>query len=188
MNSFNTETPVGPGSSASSSTTAPDSDVIPHLESDGEDQEDHVFLTSDEDNDNVFVESGDDAVLYETDCDEEKHQKSATAHKRKLRSNDRLVIRGKFVCQIAFTRLLGVGTSTVESIRNNKDSPLTGKRLSGPKHPIFGFTLDRGSKWVGVLMFFFFVYHSACESLPREFTMPRCTQCQIASVYLKFNQ
>ena len=88
----------------------------------------------------------------------------------KQRTTKKLLIGGKPVCERAFEGLLGVGGSTLNKIR--KEEPAYEGYPQRPKHPIFGFSIDRPGKWVTVVMFFWVLYHSVCETLPMTFTMP----------------
>jgi hypothetical protein len=81
---------------------------------------------------------------------------------------------GKYVCKVAVARLLGVGESTVGKVRSGVKCFTNNDRVPAPKHPQLGYSLQRitNVKWVSVLMFFWLLYHSACEVLPTRIAMP----------------
>lgn len=125
-----------------------------------------VFLESDDD---VFLESETETTVPETTVPETKQPRNYA----KRRSGP-LLFLGLQVCVHAFQHLLGVGSSTLHRLRHDGKA-FTRKRKEKTvhvKHPHFGFSLDRGSKWISVVMFLWVLYHSSGEVLPTTLSMP----------------
>eukprot|EP00435_Cladocopium_sp_Y103_P030834 s4234_g7.t1 len=79
---------------------------------------------------------------------------------------------GKPVCIRALSRLLCIGTSTLQKMRRGED--VFAGRPARPKHPVFGFCLDgeAQAKWHAVVVFLWRIYHSSAEFLPNHFKLP----------------
>jgi hypothetical protein len=140
------------------------------------DDDNELFGVSD---DEVFMSNSDDAqtctnnsgMLFASD-DEENDQLLAKRSYSKRRTGP-VSFLGSEVCQSAYERLLGIGTGTIQQLRKGKPAFTNNNRLAQPKHPTFGFIMDYGRKWVTVVMFLWFIYHSCAETLPTTFHMPR---------------
>ena len=78
---------------------------------------------------------------------------------------------GKPVCLRVFRMLLGIGETTLQRLRQRDEIYTNRSRQPLPKHPSFGFTIrgEGASKWMGVVMFFWYVYHSSAEHMPDNF-------------------
>lgn len=74
---------------------------------------------------------------------------------------------GRQVCVRALVSLLGVGHSRVERIRKLHRSLRHQPQI---KHPLMGQSLrvSSRSRWPGILMFFWFLYHVIAENLPEK--------------------
>ena len=81
---------------------------------------------------------------------------------------------GKPVCVGALRALLGVGTSTIQRVRQGEQAYSNHRRPEKPKHPTFGFVLDSAadSKWVGVVQFLWNLYQSSAEVMPTDCRKP----------------
>ena len=104
--------------------------------------------------------------------DDQQPTPSASSRSSKPRSSEPFLFLGKRVCAKALCRLIGVGSSTLKSIRSG-DKPFQGREPKA-KHPVFGFTLDgeTAEKSHSVVMYLWHVYHHAAEILPVPFSMP----------------
>ena len=133
-----------------------------------------ILLGSDEE---LLLESDDDVpeLLLETDSEDEADGAGAGGKPRTYanRRSEAATFLGKPVCMHAYQRLLGVGSSTIEKIRNGEDAFTMKSQAKAPKHPMFGFSLDKLGKWVAIVLFFWMLYHSCAETLPTTFNMPR---------------
>lgn len=119
----------------------------------------------------------DDDVMFASDAEDiDKEKRGGRSYKK--RRTESMRFAGQIVCQRAFAALLGIGDGTVEKVRKGQKAFTNKQRPPIPKHPVYGFSMDRGSKWISVVMFFFFVYHSVAEVLPRPLAMPRGTNFQ----------
>ena len=120
-----------------------------------------VFLESDDD---VFLESETETTVPET---------KQPRNYAKRRSGP-LLFLGLEVCVHAFQHLLGVGSSTLHRLRHDGKAFTRNRKEKtvNVKHPHFGFSLDRGSKWISVVMFLWVLYHSSGEVLPTTLSMP----------------
>ena len=81
------------------------------------------------------------------------------------------VFAGKPVCQRALRALLGVGETTLQSRRRGDRIYVQKQRNPCPKHPSFGFTMrgETALRWMGVVMYLWYVYHSSAEYMPDNF-------------------
>ena len=141
------------------------------LESSFGSEGDASLLGSGSEGDANLSECGSDSGDLLSSLSQDEHPPAATAKRNyKQRTTETLHFGGKRVCQRAFGGLLGVGGSTLNKIR--KGQPAYDGQPRRPKHPIYGFSMDRPGKWVAVVMFFWYLYHTACETLPTTFTMP----------------
>ena len=142
---------------------------------------------SDDADNELIYESGDEDLLLASDSepenellyasDDEPCQSSREATRSYAPNRqDSFRFLGKPVCRRAYERLLGVGGTTIRRIKDGEDAYTNKSRMKQPKHPTFGFTLDRPGKWMGILFYFFYLYHSAAEHLPTTFHMPRQDQ------------
>ena len=91
------------------------------------------------------------------------------------------MLLGKVVCIHALQSLLGIGSSTIQRIRAGQNAYTNARRQPSAKHPTFGFKLDHATstKWVGVVMFLWEIYHSSAEVLPTDFKMPRDEEAKV---------
>lgn len=128
------------------------------------------------DDDEVFFESDADengSVFASTATDECGHQ---TAKRRKYtqRTSESFQFLGRDVCFAALSRLVGVGSSTLQKIRQGLPTFTNCARPSLPKHPQYGFTMrgEGQATWESVLSFLWEIYHSTAEVLPNRYAMP----------------
>jgi hypothetical protein len=152
------------------SNTAPLDDDV--LEATDDDSDGETLLCTDDEQ--MFASDEDNSVFHATDSEPE--QESAN-QKREYNSRQykKAVFLGKTVCKRGYARLLGVGTSSIQKVRVGEAAFTNKIRAPKPKHPTFGFALN-GSvqmKWMKVVMFLWYVYHSSAEVMPTHFHMPR---------------
>lgn len=90
-----------------------------------------------------------------------------------LRSTERLTFLGQPVCRVAFQRLLGVGSSSIDKVRRGERAFTNESRAPQQKHPTFGFTLrgEVNQKWTHVVMFLYHLYQFESEAMPNYFAM-----------------
>jgi hypothetical protein len=139
------------------------------LENDVYEESDEVFDESDAGSLPELYSESDSNVFPETDQEDQPSSSKRTYARRRAGP---LEFFGKTVCVFAFQALMGVGTSTVQRLRRGKRAFTNNRRQKEPKHPMFGFSLDRGRKWVGIISFLWLVYHSVGEVLPTTVSMP----------------
>lgn len=91
---------------------------------------------------------------------------------RAVRDRQQARFLGLNVCKRALAQLLGVGQSTIHSIRQGRPALTNNCRAAPPRHPMFGFVL-RGveSLWESVIMYLWFLYNSEAEHMPNEFVL-----------------
>ena len=131
-----------------------------------------LYETDDDDHDEIFPEScSEDEILYETDSDADTTHPPTVSSTRQYapRQANFPIFLGQKVCQKALQSLIGIRSSTITRLRNGEEGL---DMKNAPKHPQFGFTLDRLGKWVLVLNFFYLLYHSCAETLPKPFKAP----------------
>ena len=94
-------------------------------------------------------------------------RKAGYANQRK----DELLFLGRAVCARACSRLLGIGQTTLQKLREGKAVYTSKSRAKAPVHPSFGFAMrgDAAERWPGIVMFLWYVYHSAAECMPTGF-------------------
>ena len=115
----------------------------------------------------LFLES-DSEHFYASDAEEAKptagSRKRAYAERRK----DQIQILGKTVCWKAGARLLGIGQTTLNKLRAGEAIYTQKTRVKAPVHQEFGFAMrgDAAEKWPSIVMFLWYVYHSAAEFMP----------------------
>lgn len=114
------------------------------------------------------TDSDPDDVFRATDDEEPKQNPSRSYAARR---REPFTFLGKRVCSRAFARLLGVGQTTLQRLRNGEAMFTNKSRPPIPKHPSFGFSLrgDAGSKWSHVVLFLWMIYHSSAECMPTDF-------------------
>ncbi len=118
----------------------------------------------------LFAESS--SSFFGVSDDEAAGPKS---QKRKRSYADRrkkdLQFMGRAVCARACARLLGIGQTTLQSLREGKAVFTSKSRAKAPVHPSFGFAIrgDASERWPGIVMFLWYVYHSAAECMPTGF-------------------
>ena len=147
----------------------------------GDDQKDvPEFEDTDIESDDMHEEG----VLLASDCssggstlhatDDEKFQPKGRRSYSTRQSGDDLQFLGMPVCARACARLLGVGQTTLQKLRQGEEVYTMKNRRRPPKHPTFGFSLqgETGMKWIHVVMYFYFLYHSSAEFMPTDFTNP----------------
>lgn len=106
-------------------------------------------------------------VLVATDDDKEAVHKQPYAKRRQ----ERLQFFDKTVCSKSCARLLGIGQTTLQRLREGQAVFTMKNRQPIPKHPSFEFSLrgEAGSKWTHVVLFLWPIYHSSAECLPTDF-------------------
>lgn len=133
----------------------------------------------------VFSESDVDEAFGESDAGNHSDDVGSTdssgrgaanagARKYKTRTGSARrtgMFAGKRVCLWALQKLLGIGDSTMQTLRAGLATWRPGSR-SEPQHPELKFSMLRAerasTKWVSVLWFFWHLYHSAAEGLPES--------------------
>lgn len=125
------------------------------------------------------VEVANEGVLFETSSEEvETHQPPPKKRRYTLRRADgALAILGNHVCLQAHKRIYGVGSASLQQLRNQQPAySMRGEnRLAEAKHPTLGFSVKRNSdtyKWPHILEFFWLLYISAAEIMPNKLVMP----------------
>ncbi|CAE7335211.1 unnamed protein product [Symbiodinium sp. CCMP2592] len=121
-----------------------------------------------------MLASDDESVLSATSESGELLEASdAEDVKRSYRSRRRreASFAGKAVCCRAFRSLLGVGETTLQRLRRGENIYTNKTRTPQPKHPTFGFILrgETAAKWMGVVMFLWYTYHTSAEYMPDNF-------------------
>ena len=150
-------------------------------------EENVVFESSDEGNTEEYLQSSDaegsvfqssdGSVLCESDIAQEANRNALPAAKRTRyapRKKDGYEFLGLPVCRASLARLIGVGNSTLERLRNGAEIFTNDARSKVPKHPMFGFAI-RGlgqALWENVIMYLWFVYHRVAECMPTGFSIP----------------
>jgi len=111
----------------------------------------------------VFEASDDDAAAGSTS---QKRKRSYAQRRQKD-----LQFLGRAVCARACARLLGVGQTTLQNLRDGKIISTSKSKAKAPVHPSFGFAIrgDASERWPGIVMFLWYVYHSAAECMPTGF-------------------
>ena len=84
------------------------------------------------------------------------------------RRQDKIQVLGKTVCWKAGARLLGVGQTTLNKLRAGEAIYTQKTRLKSAVHPELGFAMrgDAAEKLPSIVMFLWYVYHSAAEFMP----------------------
>ena len=123
-------------------------------------------------------------LLLASDCDEpgspllvasdEERPSSSRQSRRSYStrsSGNTAKFAGREVCLRALRSLLGVGETTLQRMRRGEGVYTNKDRAPLPKHPSFGFTIrgEVATKWMGVVMFMWYVYHSCAEHMPDNF-------------------
>ena len=120
-----------------------------------------------------FFQSG-SSRFAATDDDEVVSKKQETNKGKRdyaTRRKEEVQFLGRTVCVRACARLLGVGQTTIHNIRSGRGAyTKSAGRRKLPVHPTFGFAMrgDVAEKWPSVVMFPWFVYHSAAECMPTD--------------------
>ena len=115
-------------------------------------------------------------VLMQTSSEDADHPPKRRRYTRR-RSLSALQILGKSVCLQAHKRIYGVGSASLQQLRNQRPAySMRGEnRLAEAKHPTLGFSVKRNAesyKWPHILGFFWLLYISAAEILPTRLVMP----------------
>lgn len=78
------------------------------------------------------------------------------------------------MCKFAVRALYGVGSGTVNKIYKREEAFHFGKGRKEPRHPELKISLRENSRtrWTGVLMYFWVMYHNVAEVLPAKYEMP----------------
>lgn len=115
-----------------------------------------------------------DGEIFETsdsasDCEVGRKSKRARYNERK---SDDATFLGLKVCRSSLARLLGVGASTLQKVRRGESAYTNNCREKLAQHPTFGFALrgETGKVWEQIIMFLWFIYQSAAEVLPTNWT------------------
>jgi hypothetical protein len=117
--------------------------------------------------------SGEEEVLYDTSDEGLEVIENNRTYAKNRRTTYSLQFLGRPVCTKAYSKLLGIGDSTLEKVRDGIPAFTNSSRPARPKHPVLGFVLDVPGKWQSVLMFCWMLYMSCAECLPTHFDMPR---------------
>lgn len=81
---------------------------------------------------------------------------------------------GKPVCKHALRVLYAVGSGTINKIYKDEAALQHGKGYKHAKHPELKMALRQNTRtrWTGILMYFWVMYHNVAEVLPAKFEMP----------------
>ena len=126
---------------------------------------------SDPEDPDLFSESA--SSIFAASDDEDAAR--STSLKRRAgyanRRKEELKFLGCAVCARACARLLGIGQTTLQKLREGKAICTSKSRAKAPVHPSFGFAMrgDAAERWPGIVMFLWYVYHSAAECMPTGF-------------------
>lgn len=114
-----------------------------------------------------LASGSDDSILKATDDDIEQGCRKPYTPRR----SDRLTFLDKTVCARACARLLKVGQTVLQKLRNGEAVYTMKCRQRPPRHPAWGFALvgETGQKWRSVVQYLWYVYHSSAEFLPTDF-------------------
>ena len=129
--------------------------------------ESEVFYSSDDGEEGAGA-PGSDGMFYTSDeGDGSGKIPRSYAHTRKPSCSARFL--NKPVCSRALSRLLGIGSKTLQSLREGHAVYLG--RPKRAKHPVFGFVIDQGKqmKWHSVVNFLYQLYHTSAEFLPTHY-------------------
>ena len=115
----------------------------------------------------VFLESGSDEFVA---SDEDGPGEAEASRKRPYaeRRREQIKFLGKPVCLRALSRLLGVGQTTLQKLREGEKVYTQKSKAKVPVHPGFGFAIrgDTAEKWPAIVMFLWYIYHSVAECMP----------------------
>ena len=151
------------------------------------DPENVLFLESESDCERFLPESDNDDedpnMLLETGSSSaEESPKGQPKRSYAENRSKACTFLDKAVCKYAHQRLLGVGSGTLQKMRQGQAAFTNTRRASFPKHPTLGVSLRESvrTKWPYVMLFLWLVYHSAAEILPTKFKMPNgyATECE----------
>ena len=129
---------------------------------------DSDLQVSQQEESDVLIESGASSQFIASDEDVAPGRvKRQYSERRK----GQLHFLGKPVGVRSCARLLGVGQTTLQKIREGHAIYTNSVRPKVPRHPAFGFSMrgDSAEKWPRVIMFLWYVYHSAAEHMPTGF-------------------
>lgn len=147
------------------------------LETESEQEDGGLLLQSDSEREASM--SGSEDVLLATDSEDGHPLEPPSKIRRRYQprsGREGLKFLGKAVCRYAHMRLYGVGSRSLQNLREGKRAfTMHEGRLREPKHPKLGISLTRSSgeqKWPNLLMFFWVLYVSCAEVLPVRFTVP----------------
>jgi hypothetical protein len=114
-------------------------------------------------------QSVDSENFDDNSCDEPAPKKRHYKKRARTASTKQRTLRfqGSLVCQFALQSLYGIGNSLAQSLRSGGCSHRAGDKRQ-PKHEELGFSMLIKSchRWPTVLIFFWFLYHTAAEGLP----------------------
>ncbi|CAE7814351.1 unnamed protein product [Symbiodinium sp. CCMP2456] len=104
-------------------------------------------------------------------CEEPTSSRRSHRSYSARRSQDSAKFVGREVCLRAMRSLLGIGETTLQRMRQGETVYTNESRAPLPKHPSFGFTIrgEVAAKWMGVVMYMWYVYHSCAEHMPDNF-------------------
>ncbi|CAK9104005.1 unnamed protein product [Durusdinium trenchii] len=120
-----------------------------------------------DDNEGFLLES-DSGHFYASDAEEARPTAGSRKRAYTDRRTEKIRILGKTVCWKAGARLIGVGQTTLNKLRNGEAIYTQKAKVKAPVHPEFGFAMrgDIAEKWPSIVMFLWLVYHSAAECMP----------------------
>ena len=126
-----------------------------------------MFEATSSEGDVMCASDSDSSCLRATD--EEGGSKPTRAYAP--RRADKFMFLGLRVCGRAMARLLGVGQSILQKLRQGEAVYTMKSRATPAKHPGFGFSLrgEAGQKWEHVVQFLWYIYHSQAEFMPTNF-------------------
>ena len=143
-----------------------------------------IFQASDSEDvgEESIVQGGGDRceVFQASDAEEDEPGNCKTdglKRARQPRTSAKAEFLKKTVCIKALSRLLGVGSSTLQRLRQGHCQVYAG-RPKRPKHPVFGFCIDSdtATKWKVVVTFLWHIYHSSAECLPTSGRLQKACQ------------
>lgn len=112
--------------------------------------------------------------VFESSSDDAGEQPAKrTRYAKRRPQSEQLTFLGAKVCRRAFCRLLQIGGSTIQKIRNGQSAFTNRARPPSAKHPTFNFTLrgEAGSKWEQIIMYLWYIYQSSAEIMPTNWKM-----------------
>lgn len=145
-----------------------DSSVFCESESEGPQSE--TLRATDDELDDDKKDNADGEVFFSSSDESEAYPEQPAQKRQRYnqRSNESAKFLGKPVCRRALAALLGIGGSTLQRLRGGESAYTQNARKPLAKHPTFGFAIrgETGKVWEQIVMFFYFLYHSAAEVMP----------------------